>query len=903
MSADKPERIMQSSGAAGLRHGGVSANKAMTLQTETLNTLSSCRDLAADLLSKSLSTMLDKIEESLFELAEKALDRDSSNLYLQARGEAQSKRTDIENEFRRRFIEGFERAVKGGDEADASFRKVDFDNLELSLVGQEDYEEDLAVTNIASRLRNKLGDDLNALNQRIGHLMAIPDGKDENNPMSPQAIVSAFRSACQKIESDLNVRLLVLKQFEQVAAENVPNVYQNINRFLVERNILPILPKGNVRRHARGAASQRRTPTPQVAEGGGDGVPPMSEADMAQYAAAYAAMAGQGGMPSAADLAAMGFGNQAGMGVPAGYGAQMGFGVGGFAPAAAAQSMPGMGAEVPAYVIGNEQELISTLQQLLALNQVVQAMPVSMSGMQAGVPGVSAPATDAPMMPASALVTSVGQSFLDALNRLQQGTIEGALSDVGNLDTGALLTGSTNVLHQIKTTSLATSLGHVDAMTIDIVAMLFDYIFDDDNIPGPMKALIGRLQIPVLKVAMLDSRFFARKQHPTRKLLDALAQAALGWSEEDGLDDRLYRKIAAIVESIVRDFDENIELFGAALEELEAFLAEEEQRAESSAEATATALIAAERAEVAKLHAEQTVTQRLAAATDVPDLIRDFLATQWTAVLAYTAQVADEGQEQWRDSVSAMDDLIWSIAPKVGVEERLRLVNMLPKLLKRLERGTEAAGVDRTAREAFFAELVHCHAQAIKAGLRAADATGVAPANPSAPAVAPVERQSIGAAAADPIVLGAPEPAPIAVPQAMVPPPTPEPVPVVDLLDLPALDMDPLVGAFEVTNTNWDHGLDKYQNYEDVVANQLKRGVWVDFAQADGSSMRAKLAWISPRKSRYLFTNRQGQNGLEFTLAELIGLFKRGEASMIESGPSVERAVSDMIGMLQPVAA
>jgi hypothetical protein len=67
--------------------------------------------------------------------------------------------------------------------------------------------------------------------------------------------------------------------------------------------------------------------------------------------------------------------------------------------------------------------------------------------------------------------------------------------------------------------------------------------------------------------------------------------------------------------------------------------------------------------------------------------------------------------------------------------------------------------------------------------------------------------------------------------------------------------------------------------------------------------MRAKLAWISPRKSRYLFTNRQGQNGLEFTLVDLIGMFKRGEASMIESGPSVERAVSDMIGMLQPAAA
>jgi len=57
-------------------------------------------------------------------------------------------------------------------------------------------------------------------------------------------------------------------------------------------------------------------------------------------------------------------------------------------------------------------------------------------------------------------------------------------------------------------------MGHVDAMTLDIVAMLFDYILDDRNIPDAMKALIGRLQIPVLKVAMLDKTFFSQKNAP-----------------------------------------------------------------------------------------------------------------------------------------------------------------------------------------------------------------------------------------------------------------------------------------------------------------------------------------------------------------------------------------------------
>ncbi|WP_374347617.1 DUF1631 domain-containing protein [Chitinimonas sp.] len=831
MSAVLPQASAAAAGSPSRQRVDSASTQAMNNKLpEASSMLSSCRDLAAELLSHSLSTMLDKIEESLFELADKALDRETYNLYMQARGEAQAKRAAIEEEFRRRFIDGFDKTIKGRGKAESGFDKIDFDSLELSLVQHDDYEEDLAVTNITSKLSNKIGDDLSAFNQRIGHLMQRPEGQHDDNPLGPQAIVEAFRSACMKIESDLNVRLLVLKQFEQVAAENVPNVYQNLNRFLIERNILPVLPKGRFRRRNLGGA-----PRQSVSQ-------PGSAALQGEYQ-------------------------------PAGsYASQMGFGAGGFAPASSA------GIDLPAYAVGNEQELLSSLQQLLAFNQMMQVAPGAAAATGSDLTVMGPAITAAPVF-----LSSVGQSFLDALNRLQAGVIEGALTDQGELDADALVSGDANVLHQIKTTSLASSLGHVDAMTIDIVAMLFDYIFDDANIPAPMKALIGRLQIPVLKVAMLDSKFFARKQHPTRRLLDALAQAALGWSEADGLEDRLYKKIAELVDGIVQGFDENIGLFDTTLADLQAFLAEEEQKAESVTEANAAQLVAAERAELAARQAEHVVTQRLALASNLPELIQTFLKEQWQRVLAHTAELAETDKEPWQDAVIAMDDLIWSVAPKVGVEERLRLVNLLPKLLKRLERGTENAGVDRAHREAFFAELVHCHALAIKSGLRPAE-----PQAPFADEVAPAAPEQVAAA---PIEFHEPAPAPAA------------PIDQASLLDLPVIDIGPQAGAFQITDGNWDDGLDKYRDYDDVVANQLARGSWVEFKQGHGEPVRAKLAWVSPMKSRYLFTNRQGQNGMEYALADLITMFKRGDAVLIESGPSVERAVSDMIGMLQPVAA
>ncbi|MRB37242.1 DUF1631 family protein, partial [Bacillus thuringiensis] len=60
-----------------------------------------------------------------------------------------------------------------------------------------------------------------------------------------------------------------------------------------------------------------------------------------------------------------------------------------------------------------------------------------------------------------------------------------------------------NVLRDFRTSDLGRHLGQFDAITVDIVAMLFDLIFDDANIADPIKALVGRLQIPLVKVAML----------------------------------------------------------------------------------------------------------------------------------------------------------------------------------------------------------------------------------------------------------------------------------------------------------------------------------------------------------------------------------------------------------------
>jgi hypothetical protein len=82
-----------------------------------------------------------------------------------------------------------------------------------------------------------------------------------------------------------------------------------------------------------------------------------------------------------------------------------------------------------------------------------------------------------------------------------------------------------------------------DEDVINLVSMLFDFILDDDDLPMAMKALLGRLQIPLLKVAIIDKTFFNAEKHKARQLLNLLSKAGIGWNQKDQGSDALYAKI------------------------------------------------------------------------------------------------------------------------------------------------------------------------------------------------------------------------------------------------------------------------------------------------------------------------------------------------------------------------
>jgi hypothetical protein len=83
----------------------------------------------------------------------------------------------------------------------------------------------------------------------------------------------------------------------------------------------------------------------------------------------------------------------------------------------------------------------------------------------------------------------------------------------------------------------------------------------------------------------------------------------------------------------------------------------------------------------------------------------------------------------------------------------------------------------------------------------------------------------------------------------------------------------------------------------------LKRGAWLEFIQAGGSKIRAKLTWVSPLKGVYLFTNPGASEALSITPDVLEAQFKRGLARLIEESSLIDRAVDSLVHSLAGASA
>jgi hypothetical protein len=761
--------------------------------------LGDCRDIAIHRLLLTFNASLERVGEMLMDRASRTDVREEQVVSLEARDTLQQGRAGLMAEFERRLRTQIDDRIAGKVAPKTDFSKLDGDKL--TLIDTHAMDESVVIGNITRIVENLCHDELQLLNRGIGHLLGQPELETSADPFAPAAIIAAFADALQTVKAEHRVKYTILKELNQASLAEINSIYSDLNKHLQNLHVMPT----GARRVApirRGGAHARDHAAPAGAEG--DDASSSAEIDvMALFQRRF------GGPP-----------------VPT-QGSPGPAGLAGMSAAQAARMMADGSHEFPAISVESGARYIPR-----------GPLAPTPSGY---VPG--APIMATPMLG-------------EGLARLQAGESDFDLGGGTYVQFSGIPEGRHNVLRDLQDSSLGKKANQLESMTIELVAMLFDFIFETKDLPDGIKALLARLQIPVLKAAMLDGAFFAKKNHPSRLLVNALADAGRGWSPAMGTDDPLYSHIDAIVHRILDGFTDNLAIFDEAREKLEKFRAEEEKVAEANIQSTAEEINQTDRKEMATAVAKAEVERRIQM-YPVPNFLATFLRQQWTPTLEEVYLRHGEESDTWEQSIGMLEDLVWSVQPKRTKDDRKHLVALLPSLLKRLSGALLDIAAASEERERFMANLIEAHAASVKPNIAAA---ALATAAVVEQAKAEAEQAH---AAGDEEKAAKAEQLAAAMTQA-------EPAPVEE--------------EQEIVD---DQFLE--------IAQSLERGNWIEFAAEDGQLAFAKLAWISPLRGTYLFTNRQGLKALSMNAEELAVRFRTDRARLVEAEPLIDRAFGSVI--------
>ena len=254
-----------------------------------------------------------------------------------------------------------------------------------------------------------------------------------------------------------------------------------------------------------------------------------------------------------------------------------------------------------------------------------------------------------------------------------------------------------------------TGLGEADQEAIELVGLLFESLFQTHAQLQRSRRLYARLVLPYVKVALLDEDVFVEREHPARRLLDAITEACEGNDGTTPQDRELLKHAASAAHRVVADFNEDLAVFELATVELEALLQQQRQRVDAIERRAAEAVHGRERLLQARLQASAAVSRRLAQ-VPVTAVVGDFLVDYWQHHVLQTLLRDGLDSQRHRDALAlgeamAEADRVASMGHGPAVADLL--ISLQPDIAECLS----SSGLDAAASREWMAGLVRALAR------------------------------------------------------------------------------------------------------------------------------------------------------------------------------------------------
>lgn len=802
-----------------------------------------------------LADLIKRSADNLFGAAERTINSSEARQLLDARAVL----TTQGDELRRQIASNMERLVnRSFQTAYSSFRpsfsaafKVDA----LSIVDASAFEDELLIDELTTQFRHAAEVQLRDLNIRIAVLFDQDNIMERENPFRPFLFTRSLSSAVEHLALSHELATTLIARLAHDATDNVVAIYTRLNELLIEHGVaatlqLKIVQPASHIPHASAPTEDAKVPnakaesmpTTESARSNSSGVAPQPRSTGNQGGSAAAS----GSKRRVEDLIEK-----------VQQTAQISAGAG---QVSAQQS--GLDNDFPES--GDSGGAVSTSSQgwlggVQKVGKAIRSMFMRHDGDDDETdfgPNDAASYQPVPLRQASPQLMQSVSALLE--------------TNVGNaavFDAGQPIR---NLIMESRS-SLSSMTDDVDEqMTIDIVAMLFEFILRDPQVPAEIRAQLGRLQFLVLKVALRDPSLFTQKYHPARMLVNRIGSVSLALKQIDPSGERITQEICRIIEALLADPSEDIARFTTMLDEFDSFIARELRAADKQVEHTVVLMEDAETRTLEFARLMATIGEALSGLTIDPYL-SDFFVNTWSRVLERAYHEKDILADSYR---ALIGEIIWSIAPKIEKQERAQLLKMIPSLLETLRSGLNLSHWQSSQKQELLNWLISAHTQALRAHSvpapvpslddiqeRFAIVTGVA--NPNESSASHVIQSSMETKFFSEVIQ--------------------------ELED----SLSSLESMIDIDEELPASVLAPERSFDEQVIENLRCGVAVEIWISSDPAL-AKLNWISP-KSHHLTMTIEGQNKPVVVSVKMFHrLLATGRARFLETNPLFERAVEGL---------
>jgi hypothetical protein len=622
------------------------------MDTGNIKHLSALQNLTIRFGDKTHELFLLAMENRLMEMSDAAKNNEEQWRLLQLSRELRRQKAVLLMAFKRYLSDGFQafqRDRLGGKDTTRQDMSRD-----LSLMADDELEQDLATSSLARRADTRFSEELFALNQRMAMLKGGHKLADDGNPLGAYQFAGALQTEITILKLDTRFTVLFFRVFEKVLLENLGDLYKAANDYLIKQGILPNLRYGTA---VAGARAQQKTSGGQQEEKAkpvkttNTDIAKRIELEAAQDPAQlesnaaqrqlYAEISGLQGAAAVAGSQQLPEGSPSAAGSPAPAGVP----AGSYPPS---QYQPHFFSQ-PAFAAHGNAAVAMCSQ-----NEVVTALA---------------------RVPLERHAEVMEQSVVPPAMTVEQfqGVTQQLREQIGD----------------------DKQIADDDGRTIDLVGMIFEYMLGDKQLPDSVKAVLSYLHTPYLKAAFIDRKLFEKPEHSSRQLLNCLAEAGTRWVNTDGDSQfKVFPKIKSVIRRVLTDFHSDIGLFDELLMEMREFNHKVERSIEVMERRAREKAEGEDRLREVKRRVLMEVRKRMDG-HDLPSHIIVLLLHPWSDYLTFTLLRHGEDSSQWQEGIDTIDEIVWSVQEKPDINERNRLMLIQESLQSRVQAGLETIAHDQ----------------------------------------------------------------------------------------------------------------------------------------------------------------------------------------------------------------